>query len=113
MRTVHVEPGEDESISAVLAEIHRLIGEGRGVAVSIAALGEWLTSAEVADRLGCRRQHVEWLIRTGELEAYLPGDGHGWQVSLESLLDYEARRESSLRRIDALQDWADRLRAAS
>jgi hypothetical protein len=113
MRTVHVEPGERESIGAVLQEIERLLAEGKSVAVSIAQDGEWLAPMDVAERLGCSRQQVEWLIRTEELESCLLGDGRGWQVSLESVIDFEARRESSRRRIGALEACAARLRAVS
>lgn len=113
MRTIHVEPGRPDAIAAVLREIEQLLAEGKGVAVSVAEQGAWLAPATVAERLGCSRQQVEWLIRNEELEAYLLGDGRGWQVSLDSVLALEARRESSLRRIDALQDCASRLRAAS
>ena len=113
MRTVHLDPDERESINAVLLEIERLLGEGKRVAVSGGEVGEWLAPHEVAERLGCSRQQVEWLIRADELEAYLLGDGQGWQVSLESVIDLEARRESALRRIDALHACAERLRAVS
>jgi hypothetical protein len=113
MRTIHVEPGRRDAIAAVLLEIEQLLADGKDVAVSVAEEGEWLAPMDVAQRLGCSRQQVEWLIRTEELEAYLLGDGHGWQVSLDSLLALEARRESSLRRIDALQDYASGLRAVS
>jgi hypothetical protein len=113
MRTIHLEPGRPEAIAAVLLEIERLLAEGKDVAVSVAQHGEWLAPTEVAERLGCSRQQVEWLIRTAELEAYLLGDGKGWQVSLDSVLALEARRDSSLRRLDALADCARRLRAVS
>ncbi len=113
MRTVHLDPDGRESIADVLSEIERLLAAGQSVAVSIAQVDEWLAPMAVAERLGCSRQQVEWLIRTSELEGYLLGDGRGWQVSLESVLDLEARRESSLRRLDALQDYATQLRIAS
>jgi len=113
MRTIHLEPDRPDGIAAVLLEIEQLLADGKEVAVSVAQEGEWLAPAEVAERLGCSRQQVEWLIRTEELEAYLLGDGHGWQVSLDSLLALEARRESSLRRLDLLADCASRLRAVS
>jgi len=113
MRTIHLAPDRPDGISAVLLEIEQLLADGKEVAVSVAQEGEWLAPAVVADRLGCSRQQVEWLIRTEELEAYLLGDGHSWQVSLDSLLALEARRESSLRRLDALADCARRLRAVS
>lgn len=113
MRTVHVEPGDSDAIAAVLVEIERRLADGHSVAVSIAREGEWLAPMQVAQRLGCSRQQVEWLIRTDELEAHLLGDGHCWQVSLDSVLDLEARRESSQQRIDVLRDLAARLRAVS
>lgn len=113
MRTIHLEPDEPDAVAAVLVEIGRLLAAGKDVAVSIAQEDEWLAPAAVAERLGCSRQQVEWLIRTEELEAYLLGDGHGWQVSLDSVLALEARRESTLRRLDALSDCADRMRAVS
>jgi len=113
MRTVHVEPDAREALAAVLLEIEDLLAQGRTVAVSVATAGEWLAPDEVAARLGCSRQQVEWLIRTGELEANLLGDHYGWQVALDSVIDLEARRESRLRRIDALEDCAARLRAVS
>lgn len=113
MRTVHVEPGDSESIAVVLGEIEHLLADGKSVAVSIAREGEWLAPMAVAERLGCTRQQVEWLIRTDELEAYLLGDPRCWQVSLDSVLDLEARRESSQRRVDVMQDFAARLRVVS
>ena len=113
MRTVHVQPGGREAIDAILREIEDLLAQGKTVSVSIGQAGEWLAPAEAAQRLGCSRQQLEWLIRTQELEGYLLGDGHGWQVSLDSVIALEARRESSLRRVDALQDCAARLRAVS
>jgi hypothetical protein len=113
MRTVHLDPDDRESIDAVLLEIGRLLGQGKRVAVSVGEVDEWLPPRAVAERLGCNRQQLEWLIRTEELEAYLLGDGHGWQVSLESVIALEARRESALRRIDALQASAARLGAVS
>jgi excisionase family DNA binding protein len=111
MRTIHLEPGRPEAIAAVLLEIEQLLAEGKDLAVSVAQQGEWLAPMEVAERLGCSRQQVEWLIRTEELEAYLLG--HGWQVSLDSVLALEARRENCLRRLNALADCARRLRAVS
>jgi hypothetical protein len=113
MRTIHLEPGRSEAIADVLLEIEQLLADGKDVAVSIAHEGEWLDPRVVAERLGCSRQQVEWLIRTEELEAYLMGDGHGWQVSLDSVLGLEARRESSMRRLDALAECATHLRAVS
>lgn len=113
MRTVHLEPGGRDAISAVLAEIESLLAQGKTVSVSIGQAGEWLAPAAAAERLGCSRQQLEWLIRTDELEAHLLGDGNGWQVSLDSIIAFEARRESSLRRVGVLQDWAARLRAVS
>jgi hypothetical protein len=113
MRTIHLEPGRPEAIADVLLEIEQLLAEGKDVAVSIGQEDEWLAPVVAAARLGCSRQQVEWLIRTEELEAYLLGDGRGWQVSLDSVLALEARRESSLRRLDALADCATCLRAVS
>jgi hypothetical protein len=95
----------------VLLEIEQLLAEGKGVAVSVAQHGEWLAPAVVADRLGCSRQQVEWLIRCSELDAHLLGDGQGWQVSLDSVLALEARRESSLRRLHALNECVGLLTA--
>jgi hypothetical protein len=113
MRTIHLEPDRPDAIAAVLREIEYLLAEGKGVAVSVAQQGEWLAPMEVTERLGCSRQQVEWLIRTDELESYLLGDGRGWQVSLDSVLALEARRESSRRRLDVLNDYAQGLRAVS
>jgi hypothetical protein len=115
MRTVHLEPDGPEEIGAIVAEITALLAEGKTVSVSIGQAGEWLAPMAVAERLGCSRQQVEWLIRSEELEAYLlgAGNGNGWQVSLDSVIALEARRESSRRRVDALQDCAARLRAVS
>ena len=109
MRTVHVEPDGREAITDILGEIERLLAEGRTVSVSVGPAGEWLAPGAVAERLGCTRQQVEWLIRTEELEAHLLGDGAGWQISLDSVVAWEARRESALRRVGALQDCAARL----
>ena len=111
MRTIHLGPDGPDGIATVLLEIEQLLAGGMGVAVSIAKEGEWLAPAEVADRLGCSRQQVEWLVRTEELDAYLLGDGRGWQVSLDSVLALEARRESSRRRLEILTDCATSLRA--
>jgi hypothetical protein len=113
MRTIHVEPDRPDATAAVIREIEQQLAAGKDVVVSVAQEGEWLAPLAVAERLGCSRQQVEWLIRTEELEAYLLGDGHGWQVSLDSVLALEARRDSSLRRIDALEDCARGLRAVS
>ncbi len=110
MRTVHIEPGAHESVALVLDQIEHLLATGRSVSVSIAQDGEWLAPQDVARRLGCSCQQVEWLIRTEELEAYLLGDGRCWQVSLDSVLDLEARRESACRRMDVLTEVASELR---
>ena len=112
MRTLHVEPGQPEAVAAVHAELDRMLAEGRSVVVTLAEAGEWMTAADAAQRLGCTRQDLEWLIRVGEVEARLLGDPRCWQVSVSSVVDLEARRESAHRRVLAFEEVATQLRAS-
>jgi len=112
MWTLHVEPGQPEAVAAVHAELDRLLAEGRNLVVTLAEDGSWLTAADAAQRLGCTRQELEWLIRVGEVEARLLGDPRCWQVSLSSIVDLEARSESAHRRVLAFEHLATQLRAS-
>lgn len=111
MRTLHVEPGDPEALRLIQVEIERLLDAGKSVAVTVGEEGEWLSASEVAKRVGCSRQELEWLIRVGELEAHLLGDERCWQVSLSSVVELEARRESARRRATVFDDLMGQLRA--
>jgi len=113
MRTIYLEAGTRDAIASVVAEIERLLAAGKSLAVTVAEDGEWITPDEVAWRLGCTAGEVERLIRADELEAQTLGDPGSWQVSLASVIDLEARRDSRRRRIVALETCAAQLRAAS
>ena len=112
MKTLHVEPGQAETVAAVHAELDRMVAEGHSLVVTLAEVGTWLTATDAAQRLGCTRQELEWLIRVGEVEARLLGDPRCWRVSLTSILDLEARRERDRRRALAFEGLATELRAS-
>jgi excisionase family DNA binding protein len=111
MKTVHLDPDGRGRAAEVSAEIDRLLGEGKRVAVTVAEEQELLSPQEAADRLGFSRQHVVRLIQAGELAAdKLPGSSY-WQIPLGSVLAFEERREAARRRSDELSRSLDELGA--
>lgn len=111
MKTVHLDPNARERAAEVFAEIDRLLGEGKRVAVTVAEDQEKLSPQEAAESLGFSRQHVVRLIRAGELPAEkLPGSSY-WQISLGSVLAFEERRTAARERADELSRSLDELGA--
>ena len=52
----------------------------------------FLNCQDAAERLGCTRQHISRLVRSGELTGRKIG--RDWIVSLESVERYAAKREN-------------------
>lgn len=111
MKTVHLDPDARERAAEVSAEIDRLLGEGKRVAVTVAEDQEKISPQEAAERLGFSRQHVVRLIGAGELPAEkLPGSSY-WQIPLGSVLAFEERRAAVRKRAEELSRSLDELGA--
>lgn len=111
MKTVHLDPEARGRAAEVSAEIDRLLGEGKRIAVTVAEDEELLSPQAAADRLRFSRQHVVRLIHAGELPAEkLPGSSY-WQIPLGSVLAFEERRGAARRRSDELSRSLDDLGA--
>lgn len=92
MRTLHLDPNNQDQAALVTEEIERLLAQGRHLAVTVAEEDELLSPQQVATRLGFSRQHVVRLIGYGKLQAQkLPGSDY-WKIPLSSVLAFEERR---------------------
>lgn len=111
MKTFRLDPDGRERVRLVVDEIERLLDERKHIAVTVAEEQELLTPLQVADRLGCSRQHVVRLVNAGELEASgLPSSSY-WQISLATVLAFEERCERRHERADEFSRSLDALGA--
>jgi hypothetical protein len=92
MRTLHLDPGNQDQAALVAEEIERLLAQGRHLAVTVAEEDELLSPQQAATRLGFSRQHVVRLIGYGKLQAQKLPNSNYWKIPLASVLAFEERR---------------------
>lgn len=93
MRTLHLDPDNQDQAALVAEEIEHRLEQGKHLAVTVAEEDELLSPQQVATRLGFSRQHVVRLIGCGKLQAQKLPSSHYWKIPLSSVLAVEEHRE--------------------
>ncbi|MGH2912756.1 MAG: helix-turn-helix domain-containing protein [Solirubrobacteraceae bacterium] len=92
MKTLHLDPSNQDQAGLVAEEIERLLAQGKHLAVTVAEEDELLSPQQVATRLGFSRQHVVRLIGYGKLQAQKLPSSDYWKIPLSSVLAFEEHR---------------------
>jgi excisionase family DNA binding protein len=111
LQTIHLNPDERQEVSRVTEVIEGLLAEGKGVTVTVAEDGEYLSPQQAADRLGFSRQHVVRLINARELPAEKLANSSYWRIPVASVVAFEERSERGRLRADEFSRALDELGA--